>query len=227
MRPGNEVNLEVCEPLREHIRQNLQQLELHRIPSSDRRHAAVALTLVDRRMDANIGNIPFDPGDSGQGALILTIRSEQLKDHGGQRAFPGGRIDAGENAEQAALRELEEEVGLQLNESRVLGRLDDYATRSGFVITPVVIWGGLVADLVANPAEVASIHRIPLSELLRSDAPILEQKKGREHPVLKMPLGNDWIAAPTAALAYQFSEVALMGRHTRVAHFDQPRFAWS
>ena len=178
-------------------------------------------------MDDNIGNIPFNPGDSGQGALILTIRSEHLKNHGGQRAFPGGRIDAGETAEQAALRELEEEVGLQLDESRVLGRLDDYATRSGFVITPVVIWGGLVTDLYANPAEVASIHRIPLSEFLRNDAPILEQEKDREHPVLKMPLGNDWIAAPTAALAYQFSEVALMGRHTRVAHFDQPRFAWS
>jgi 8-oxo-dGTP pyrophosphatase MutT (NUDIX family) len=224
---ANQMDLELNDQLREHIQINLQQLELLSIASTDSRHAAVALTLVDRRIDAHIGNIPFNPGDSGKGALILTIRSEQLKDHGGQRAFPGGRIDAGETAEQAALRELEEEVGLHLDESRVLGRLDDYATRSGFVITPVVIWGGLVADLCANPAEVASIHRIPLSELLRSDAPILEQKKGREHPVLKMPLGNDWIAAPTAALAYQFSEVALMGRHTRVAHFDQPRFAWS
>jgi hypothetical protein len=118
-------------------------------------------------------------------------------------------------------------VDLHLPSSQVLGRLDDYATRSGFVITPVVVWGGSVANLRANPAEVESIHRIPLSELLRSDAPILQHKKGREHPVLKMPLGNDWVAAPTAAMAYQFREVALLGKTTRVAHFDQPRFAWA
>lgn len=187
----------------------------------------MAVVIVDRRETAHIGDIPFSPCDANRAALILTIRAAKLKNHGGQRAFPGGRIDAGETPEQAALRELEEEAGLQLDSSQILGRLDDYATRSGFVITPIVVWGGSVTELTANPAEVESIHRIPISELLRSDAPILQHKKDREHPVLKMPLGNDWIAAPTAAIAYQFREVAILGRTTRVAHFDQPRFAWS
>ena len=108
----------------------------------------------------------------------------------------------------------------------MLGRLDDYATRSGYVITPVVVWAGDARTAVPNPAEVASVHRIPVSELLRADAPILNQVRGAAHPVLRMPLGTRWIAAPTAAFLYQFREVCLLDRPTRVAHFDQPHFAW-
>ena len=78
----------------------------------------------------------------------------------------------------------------------------------------------------ANPAEVASIHRIALAELLRSDAPMLEPSRHGPHPVLRMPIGDSWIAAPTAAMLYQFREVCLLGRDTRVADFDQPDFAW-
>jgi hypothetical protein len=118
-----------------------------------------------------------------------------------------------------------EEVGLQLDAGAVLGRLDDFATRSGFVITPVVVWAGAARQLVASPGEVASIHRIPLSEFLRPDAPRLEAIEGSEHPVLRMPVGERWIAAPTAAVLYQFREVCIAGRHTRVAHFEQPLFA--
>lgn len=219
--------LDISSELKDRISDNLGRLDIRAIPAEARRHAAVALVIVDRREDATFGNIPFLPMEARQAAIILTIRSANLKDHGGQRAFPGGRIDPGESPEDAALRELHEEVGLELAADNILGRLDDYATRSGFVITPVVIWGGEVETLRLNPAEVASIHRIPLSELLRGDAPILEHKKNRPHPVLKMPMGDDWIAAPTAALAYQFREVALLGKTTRVAHYDQPRFAWS
>src|SRR5690606_36798569 len=105
------------------------------------------------------------------------------------------------------LRELHEEVALQLDESAILGRLDDYVTRSGFVITPVVVWAGARAPMRANPAEVASIHRIPAAEFLRADAPLLESTANSEHPVLKMPVGDSWIAAPTAAVLYQFREV--------------------
>jgi len=221
------LGLTVDDRLREHIRGRLRQHPLHTLPTNGKQHAAVALTVLDRRESPNLGEMPFHPDDASQAGLILTIRAAKLKNHGGQRAFPGGRLDPGETAEQAALRELEEEVGLRLNPEQVLGRLDDYETRSGFVITPVVVWGGHVGELRANPAEVESIHRIPCSELLRSDAPILQYKRRSEHPVLKMPLGNDWIAAPTAALAYQFREVALLGITTRVAHFEQPRFAWA
>ncbi|MCA9945823.1 MAG: hypothetical protein KC449_20210, partial [Anaerolineales bacterium] len=70
------------------------------------------------------------------------------------------------------------------------------------------------------------IHRIPLAELLRSDAPILHNIPESKHPVLLMPIGTSWIAAPTAAMLYQFREVCLLGKQTRVAHFEQPYFAW-
>lgn len=163
---------------------------------------------------------------SKRAALILTRRAETLRDHAGQWALPGGRIEPGETPEQAALRELHEEVALELGSSAVLGRLDDFVTRSGYVITPVVVWAGAARAMVANPDEVQSIHRIPVDEFLRADAPILETTADPARPVLKMPVAREWIAAPTAAVLYQFREVCIAGRATRVAHFDQPPFAW-
>jgi hypothetical protein len=80
--------------------------------------------------------------------------------------------------------------------------------------------------MAANPLEVQSIHRIPVSELLRADAPMLEVRADSEQPVLRMPVGDSWIAAPTAAVLYQFRELCIWGRPTRVAHFEQPHFAW-
>jgi hypothetical protein len=108
----------------------------------------------------------------------------------------------------------------------VLGRLDDFVTRSGFVITPVVIWAGAARHITPNPAEVASIHRIPVTEFLRADAPLLADEGHSDQMVLRMPVGHHWIAAPTAAVLYQFREVCIEGRPTRVAHFEQPAFAW-
>lgn len=205
---------------------NLARFDVVELALDSRIHAAVAFTLVDCSEAANIANIPHRRDTRAQAAYILTTRTARLSSHAGQRAYPGGRVDPGETAEQAALRELEEEIGLRLDAGRVLGRLDDYATRSGYVITPVVVWGGSDTSLTANPDEVESIHRIPLDELLREDLPILEAIAESEHPVLKMPLGDEWFAAPSAAIAYQFREVALFGRNTRVAHFEQPYFAW-
>jgi hypothetical protein len=135
-------------------------------------------------------------------------------------------MDAGESPEQAALRELAEEVGLVLDPGAVLGRLDDYVTRSGYAISPVVVWAGAAPTLNPNPHEVASLHRISLTELMRDDAPILNRIPQSPHPVLRMPVGSGWIAAPTAALLYQFREVCIAGRLTRVSHFEQPVFAW-
>ena len=136
-------------------------------------------------------------------------------------------MEPGESPEDTALRELEEEVGLKLSHDRVIARLDDFTTRSGFVITPVVAWGGQDVDLIPDPVEVASIHRIPITEFMRDDAPLLDTIPGSGNPVLRMPVGNNWIAAPTAALIYQFREVAILGKKTRVAHFEQPLFAWN
>ncbi|MDH3636159.1 MAG: CoA pyrophosphatase [Gammaproteobacteria bacterium] len=213
--------------LRDLISLNLSRHDVAEIDRSDRKHAAVAFTLVDCSQPANIANIPYLADQYEQAAFILTTRAAKLSSHAGQRAYPGGRLDPGETVEHAALRELEEEVGLRLDASNVLGRLDDYATRSGFIITPVVVWGGTGLDLEPNPGEVAEIHRIPLAELLREDAPILDSIAESEHPVLKMPLGDEWFAAPSAAIAYQFREVALLGKTTRVVHYEQPYFAWS
>jgi len=212
--------------LREMVRSNLSQHEVLDLDLEGRKHAAVAFTLVNASEPANIANIPYHAGQRHQAAYLLTTRAAHLTSHAGQRAYPGGRVDRGETAQQAALRELHEEVGLALDSSSILGRLDDYATRSGFVITPFVLWGGKDVELVANPGEVESIHRIPLQELLREEVPILDTIKESKHPVLRMPLGEDWFAAPSAAIAYQFREVALFGRNTRVSHYEQPYFAW-
>ena len=188
--------------------------------------AAVVLAIIDEGTGADVRGVDVPPRWSAQAALLLTRRAAHLKRHPGQWALPGGRIEDGETAEQAALRELHEEVGLPPQAAQVLGRLDDYVTRSGFVITPVVVWAGAVRELSPDPGEVASTHRIPLTELQRPDAPLLDVTEHSPHPVLRMPIGHSWIAAPTAAFLYQFREVCLAGRATRVAHFDQPMFAW-
>ena len=190
------------------------------------KRAAVALVITDEGPGSSLWGLQKSEQWSTQAALILTRRAKSLRGHAGQWALPGGRIDAGETPEQTALRELQEEVGLQLTEADILGRLDTFITRSGYAMTPVVLWAGEARTLRPNPAEVASIHRIRITEFLRADAPILEPLAGSEHPVLKMPVGDNWIAAPTAALIYQFREVCVLGRATRVAHFEQPLFAW-
>ena len=190
------------------------------------KRAAVALVITDEGPGSSLWGLQKSEQWSTQAALILTRRAKSLRGHAGQWALPGGRIDAGETPEQTALRELQEEVGLQLSEADILGRLDTFITRSGYAMTPVVLWAGEARTLLPNPAEVASIHRIRITEFLRADAPILEPLAGSEHPVLKMPVGDNWIAAPTAALIYQFREVCVLGRATRVAHFEQPLFAW-
>ena len=188
--------------------------------------AAVALAVVDEGYGADLSGMPSHALWQSSAALILTRRSLTLRNHAGQWALPGGRIDAGESAEDTALREMREEIGLNLDHGAVIGRLDDFVTRSGFAMTPVVIWAGPQAHLVPNPDEVESIHRIPIREFMREDAPLLEHLPEGGAPVLRMPVGDAWIAAPTAAILYQFREVCILGRATRVAHFEQPGFAW-
>jgi len=210
--------------LKTHIIDNLSRFTRTALDSKGLRRAAVAVTIVDYR---NCGNISGLLPETDEGAaLILTRRSARLKNHAGQWALPGGSIDEKETVEETALRELEEEVGLRLKKNQLLGLLDDFITRSGFHITPVLFWGGQTPHLQANPEEVASIHRIPCREFLRTDAPVLDKSARSEQPVLFMPVGNAWIATPTAAILYQFREVVLLGRQTRVAHFEQPFFAW-
>ena len=219
--------MECNEALRQSITANLENFAFHSGNiEAGKRAAAVAITIVHVAHQPDVYDIPFEAGSEEDAAVLITRRSLSLKKHAGQWALPGGRIEAGETPEETALREMAEEVGLELGRERIIGRLDDYTTRSGFTIKPVVVWGGRVNKLQPNPAEVQSIHRIPLAELLRDDAPILKQIPESEYPVLLMPVGTSCIAAPTAAMLYQFREVCLLGKQTRVAHFDQPYFAW-
>ncbi len=220
------INLCLNQDLKNLLRSNMGEFDARSQGNPELRRAAVALTLVNAQCDPEMDGLAWSSAEKSEAAIILTRRSAKLNKHAGQWALPGGRMDQGETPEQSALRELEEEVGLQLEPSDIIGRLDDYPTRSGFSITPVVVWGGSNPALVPNPGEVDSIHCIPVREFMREDAPLLEQIPESEHPVLRMPVGDSWIAAPTAALVYQFREVAVLGQATRVAHFEQPYFAW-
>jgi 8-oxo-dGTP pyrophosphatase MutT (NUDIX family) len=188
-----------------------------RLPASEPapalKRAAVAIALVEA-------------GDAAGGtALLLTLRAAGLRAHRGQWALPGGRCDEGETPVEAALRELHEELGLDLGPKDVLGLLDDYPTRSGYLITPVVVWVGTSAAISPNPNEVASVHRIALENIERRDAFDFIAIPESTRRVIRFRHGGRFIHAPTAALIYQFREV-LDGRDTRVTELEQPVFAW-
>ena len=198
--------------LRRWVAERVERFEWRRIEKAEARPAAVAVTLL--------------PDAEGRACFLLTRRGTKLRRHRGQWALPGGRLDPGENVRQAALRELAEEVGLDLDEASILGRLDDFATRSGFVITPLVVWCSEYVELTADPHEVAAMYRVPLADLDRPDVPVLTEIPESDRPVLSMPIRGGLVHAPTAAFIYQLLEVALRGNDKRVAHFEQPVFAW-
>ena len=164
--------------------------------------------------------------EAGRACFLLTRRAATLRAHATQWALPGGRIDEGESPERAALRELREEVGLALESESVLGLLDDYASRSGYVITPVVMWSGSPVELTPNATEVASVHRVPLADLDQPGVPRLITIPESDRPVIQMPLLSTLIHAPTGAVLYQLREVVVHGRPTRVHDLEQPVWAW-
>ncbi len=198
--------------LLERARANLAAFDRRAVAVEGRKAAAVAVVLL--------------PDDEGRGCFLLTKRALTLRAHKGQWALPGGRMDAGESPEGAALRELDEEVGLKLGAGTALGLLDDYPTRSGFVITPVVFWADDPGALSPNPAEVARVHLVPLEDLDTPDMPRFVSIPESDRPVIQMPLLGSLIHAPTAAVIYQMREVVSHGRPTRVDHLEQPVWAW-
>jgi len=164
-------------------------------------------------------------GEADRQSLLITRRAPNLRTHAGQWALPGGGRDPGESIEDAARRELHEETGVEVGPDAVLGLLDDYVTRSGYVISPVVVWGGAVSTAMRRQAsEVAQIHVVPLADF--DVPPRLLRIPESPSPVIQLPLLGGTLHAPTAAIVYQFCQVALHGLATRVAHFEQPVFAW-
>jgi 8-oxo-dGTP pyrophosphatase MutT (NUDIX family) len=189
---------------------------------------------------ARLAHAPLEPGalkraavtvivtgdGEGEASLLLTRRAAHLNAHSGQYALPGGRFEEEESPLEAARREAREEIGLELAPEAFLGRLDDYPTRSGYLITPLVAWLEESVRLVPNPAEVESVYRVPLHDLGREGSPQFVSIPESERPVIRYPLLGSLIHAPTAAVLYQFMEVAFHGRGTRVAHLEQPVWAW-
>jgi 8-oxo-dGTP pyrophosphatase MutT (NUDIX family) len=195
---------------RDTLTARVRAFDRHEHALEDRRAAAVALVVV------------VDEGGPG---IVVTRRAARMRAHAGQWALPGGRLDADETTEAAALRELSEEVGLAVPADAVLGLLDDYSTRSGYRITPVVIWGGAIADqLTPNPDEVAAVYIAHASDY--DVEPMFAAIPESDQPIIRVPMLGAWIHAPTAAVIYQFRELALHGRTTRVAQYEQPVFAW-
>jgi 8-oxo-dGTP pyrophosphatase MutT (NUDIX family) len=164
--------------------------------------------------------------EAGRACFVLTRRPGSMRRHAGQFALPGGRLDPGETPEIAALREISEEIGLFLDESSILGRLDDFASRSQHLITPIVVWAGPDVILQPSPFEVEAVYRVPLGDLERPGNPSLSHIPESDRPLIHFSLVGTTVFAPTAAILYQFREVALRGCPTRVAHFEQPVFAW-
>jgi 8-oxo-dGTP pyrophosphatase MutT (NUDIX family) len=200
--------------LRAGIVDRLKRFDVRRRPDSGAlKRAAVAVAVIEADV-------------AGEAAFLLTKRTPRLRAHGGQWALPGGRVDAGETIEETALRELHEELGVLGSADDVLGALDDYPTRSGYLITPVIVWLPGKVQLTPNPGEVAAAYRIRCTELFRPDSPEIVAIEESDRPIIRLPLPVANVNAPTAAVLYQFREVALAGRDTRVDHFEQPVFAW-
>jgi 8-oxo-dGTP pyrophosphatase MutT (NUDIX family) len=193
----------------------LRRFDRVAVPLDGRRAAAVTIAISDGA---------DSPDGRGGPAIFLTRRAPRMRAHASQFALPGGRLDAGEDAVDAALRELSEEVGAIADRSAVLGLLDDYPTRSGYVITPVVVRLSAGQRLTPNPAEVAELYRIPLPDL--NVTPRFLTIPESDRPVIQLPLVGHFVHAPTGAVLYQFTELALHGRVTRVDQLEQPVFAW-
>ena len=157
----------------------------------------------------------------GRPCVPIFQRTLGMSRHAGQMALPGGKLHAGEDAEECALRELHEELGIEAGGTDVLGLLDDFDTRSGFTITPVVVWSGAdTATVRPSASEVRKLYLVGASELREAVAKAVPGTS----PSFSLKLRRVEVFAPTGAILYQFSEVALDGRACRVADFYQPPF---
>jgi 8-oxo-dGTP pyrophosphatase MutT (NUDIX family) len=208
---------------RERIRSNLAAYPRRSAALEGLRAAAVLVVLAPSVLEP--------AADRATTTFLLTLRAPRLNAHAGQYALPGGKLDPGEDALTAARRELGEELGVEAVAEQVLGVLDDLPTRSGYLITPFVVWLGEQAAPRPAPDEIAELHRIPLADLFAGRGRggnrglAAGDESGPSVFSLFIPtLGHD-LFAPTAAIMDHFREVALIGRPTPVVRFGEPRFA--
>jgi 8-oxo-dGTP pyrophosphatase MutT (NUDIX family) len=142
--------------------------------------------------------------------VLLTKRTDHLHDHAGQISFPGGRLDPEDaDAVAAALRETEEETGLDRSHIDLIGQLDTYVTRTGFEVTPVV---GLVRPGFAlNPDtfEVAEVFEVPLAFFLAPGSRRMESREwqGKRRYFYVYPYGSYYIWGATAGMLNNLAEV--------------------
>jgi 8-oxo-dGTP pyrophosphatase MutT (NUDIX family) len=193
--------------LRDRVRGRLAEFTRRRSEGGLRR-AAVAITLLR--------------GGGGEAAFPVFLRHAALSRHAGQMGLPGGRLETGEGESEAARRELQEELGIEAGPDAVLGALDDFETRSGFAITPVVLWSEAPLSSLRPGSEIDRLYVLSLDQLAGAVAAAPDGRSSRF--CLGFPWGS--VYAPTAAMLYQFSEVALGGREARVLDFYQPPFTW-
>jgi hypothetical protein len=228
----------LCEQIRVHLADHDRRV----VADPTKRHAAVVVLLVDSEVgEDRIDPAPVDDWIAGRpmpeagldgrmtnvsgGAAFLLCRrglaSTRTRRSG---HFPAVVWIPG-RARLTRHWGLAEEVGIKLVDPTVLGLLD-YPTRSGYVITPVVIWGGGRLDPRPAPDEVVAVYRVGLHQLQREDSPRFVTIPESPRPVVQMPLGNDLIHAPTGAVLLQLRWLCLEGRHDPVDELEQPVFAW-
>jgi 8-oxo-dGTP pyrophosphatase MutT (NUDIX family) len=145
--------------------------------------------------------------DRSEPGVLLTVRHEDMRTHAGQIAFPGGRVDPGEDAVQAALREANEEILLDPDDAEVVGIIEPYRTVTGYVVTPVI--GVIPPDLQLTPheREVAELFETPLAYLLDPQNQQRESAlfQGRERHYYEINWNGRRIWGATAAMIVNLS----------------------
>lgn len=170
-------------------------------PAAPHRHAAVLVPVVDR------------PGGV---TLLFTRRAAHLRDHSGQVAFPGGKVDPEDLSPiDTALREAREEIGLSGEAVRPLGYLDPYLSATGFLVVPVVGLVARAASLIPNPAEVASVFEVPLAFLMDPARHLVRsgEWRGRTRYFYAIPFAEHLIWGVTAGIVHNLQERLYPSRH--------------
>ncbi len=166
------------------------------------KEAAVLIAIKDH--DENTQSGPDQPPSPG---VILTQRPTTMRDHPGQVAFPGGKLEPDETPVEAALREAHEELAIDPSQVRIIGETDRFATGTGFVITPVLATIPASAQLTPDPREVESWFEAPLSLLLDTNAWTQHEAywKGKTREFLAMNYEGYRIWGVTAAICYNLA----------------------